>query len=810
MKFRLWIYLIILLPGLCPADIITVGQDGVQLFSTIQAAISYSTNGDIVQISPGTYYEHLDTHNKYITLRSTYYATGMQETIDGTIVHASLPQTCLSIHNNESVSIDGLTFVNNAPEVLDYAYAGFATLKAGGIAIYGNASVNISNCVVRNCYGQLSGGIYFAGKNFYMSNTKIYSCYCMDGAGGLFVSGEQEGSIAFDGVQPNSIYDNTAPLGMDICIGALSQALDIVLETFSVVLTEPDWFWLWFDESSSLNVTVQNGYFDLVDSDLYVSWEGDDSNSGLTPQEPLRTIAKAFRVIAPGVQHSNTIHLAMGEYNFSGSGQYFPLNMKSNTRLVGEDPEYVILNMENTKRPCFRITMQKNIAIENITFVPHVRWRDNRHPIEAILCEAVELRNLHWDGNQESAFDDFTRIKIIDCDGVICEHITAKNATTNNVDNMAVEVMYSRNVFLNNIYTDRLVMLDDGFHSSINLYESDVTARNIIISNGYSFTGGMFHYQAWVTEKVSLDLSNFLFINNDSVSADMGAPIYIFSNFERAQIRNCTFAYNDARGRRIMNLRGYGDIYNSIFYNPTNYWLDLILANVVNGVSYNPTVSYSLFTKPVNVSDSTQVALSNLMIGVNPRFAGDDWAIWDATQPSSYHLSPDSPCINAGTPDASGLNLPPMDLAGNYRIWDDRVDMGCYEFGAAIYVNVDDPSIPSPPEEFRISLYPNPVRINALKGGYTYIEFAIPAPAVGTPKIHIYNLKGQKVKSMEAAKCISPISGYDGQARNGRIASYSTVYDCTDSSNRKLSSGIYLIKAESGSHHAVGKFTIIK
>ncbi len=45
-----------------------------------------------------------------------------------------------------------------------------------------------------------------------------------------------------------------------------------------------------------------------------------------------------------------------------------------------------------------------------------------------------------------------------------------------------------------------------------------------------------------------------------------------------------------------------------------------------------------------------------------------------------FSLTECSPCINAGIPDTTGLNLPEYDLAGNPRIFDDRIDMGAYEF----------------------------------------------------------------------------------------------------------------------------------
>jgi parallel beta-helix repeat protein len=45
----------------------------------------------------------------------------------------------------------------------------------------------------------------------------------------------------------------------------------------------------------------------------------------------------------------------------------------------------------------------------------------------------------------------------------------------------------------------------------------------------------------------------------------------------------------------------------------------------------------------------------------------------------NYRLLPASPCINAGTPDTTGLGLPLTDLDGNPRVFSCAIDMGAYE-----------------------------------------------------------------------------------------------------------------------------------
>ncbi len=101
-----------------------------------------------------------------------------------------------------------------------------------------------------------------------------------------------------------------------------------------------------------------------------------------------------------------------------------------------------------------------------------------------------------------------------------------------------------------------------------------------------------------------------------------------------------------------------------------------------------------------------------------------------------YHLTQYSPCIDAGTPDTTGLNLPPFDLDGNPRIYNGRIDMGAYEWqGVAI-----DDTIHYYDAVTLHQNCPNPFKT------LTQISFSLPHPE--KVKIQIYNLKGQLVETL--------------------------------------------------------------
>ena len=100
------------------------------------------------------------------------------------------------------------------------------------------------------------------------------------------------------------------------------------------------------------------------------------------------------------------------------------------------------------------------------------------------------------------------------------------------------------------------------------------------------------------------------------------------------------------------------------------------------------TISYSLIEG--GTQGNIQFLDGNIIDG-DPLFA----------DPSSgnFHLSDNSPCIDAGNNDAP--NLPEYDLDGNDRIQGGIIDMGCYE-------STDFSSVLQPNSNLSFSVFPNP------------------------------------------------------------------------------------------------------
>lgn len=805
--------LLILFPCLLLTVTRTVSLDGTQQYTSIQTAIDACSNGDVVEVYPGEYFEHLNTNGRSITIQSRYYITQSEDTIENTIVHASVPNSCLEVISGENVIINGFTLINNSPNEYIYNLWQCLYLLGGGIEVYNGSGIQILNCIIRNCFARMVGGVYFCGSSFYMSNTKIFNCYAAKGAGGIGIGGYNATSVIFDNVLPNSIYNNTGTYGMDIRMESVPNPISLTLHTFSVILTEPDNYFFEYVESAPLNFSVQHAYFNLINQDVYVSPNGNDANTGISPLTPFQTIAHAVKVIQSDDLYPKTIHLIPGVYNLSTAHQLFPLKLKSHTRLKGDSPDNTIMDTEQSQVGYFDQYMEHDLRFDNITFT--TRAIQDFSPVLLSYCENIVLKNLNFTGY--STYDgnrfDVIRINLNHSTNILCENIVIGTYTSED-SNIGIYTLFCDDIILNNIIVNRLRSYSwSGAWStpSGNVFlESDVTMRNSIVSNCYTYAGPSFYYSNTLVENndKNLDLSNTLIINNYAMLNGMGT-VDIHNKYQRMKLNNCTIANNYCGGSKSVLVRGDCDLNNSILYNTGNH-SDLYLLNLFDGGLYTPSVSYCLLRNDFTAQNSTLVNLNNNLINYNPQFQGATNSTWSVDMPDYYKLDFSSPCINAGTPDTLGLGIPPMDLAGNYRVWDGRIDMGCYEFGSAP-VSIINPEYPSLPDEIVMSIYPNPVYLSRSKGSYAFIEFTLPNKVKEPPLVEIYSIKGQKVRSIRLAQSYNDLVHKAGLSKDVKTQGilYSTVYDCKDEQGQRLASGIYIVKVKSDRRQAALKITLM-
>jgi len=159
-----------------------------------------------------------------------------------------------------------------------------------------------------------------------------------------------------------------------------------------------------------------------------------------------------------------------------------------------------------------------------------------------------------------------------------------------------------------------------------------------------------------------------------------------------------------------------------------------------------------------------------------------------------YSLLEGSPCIDAGTPDTLGLNLPPWDIIGNERIWDGDgdgtaiIDMGAYEYGAPPYVEIDEDTIVQTPGFHLYQNCPNPFNPT------TTISYQL--SEISKVSLKVYNIKGQLVRTL-----------VDDTKPSGQ---HSVIWKGTDQKNLSVPSGVYLYRLKTNNKSKIKKMILIR
>jgi len=291
--------------------------------------------------------------------------------------------------------------------------------------------------------------------------------------------------------------------------------------------------------------------------------------------------------------------------------------------------------------------------------------------------------------------------------------------------------------------------------------------------------------------------SNFInsqITNNTNANYDWsynGSALGV-SLHSKANLVNCTISGNQGVATGGAISLDYGselNIYNSILYGDTPNEI------VMDGRYYSNTltVKNSLVQGGqwgvVTVGGNTLNWLSG-NIDEDPLFMGGD----DIDDPNYYRLTENSPCIDAGTLDLpEGVVLPETDLAGNPRIYGDTVDMGAYEWqGTDGNSNNTIPTI----EKSRIINWPNPFGLDGGRNG-TGTNVKLFLENDGDIAITIYNIRGQKVKTLTKGYCVK--------------GKYNNFWNGTNDNGKRVSSGNYFIKLSvNGEVQAVRKCLLLK
>jgi hypothetical protein len=597
-------------------------------------------------------------------------------------------------------------------------------------------------------------------------------------------------------------------------IADVQSDVTIYLDMFTVM--NPTSYFAYFghftnpEETYTLTVIPQRAYLTEVNSNLYVSANGSDNNSGLTPQAPLKNAAVAMHRIASDTSSPKEVILLSHSYSINNQDM-FPIAIKSYTTLKSTTGNSVILCPEFAP---VSANFQINATIDGISFYPSLQYSIEK-AIDAYESNGFTIRNSEVSGFE---LDYFAPIYLWKCEDFLMDNTYVHDIYGDGTSLLFASYWISgilRNCRFENLINPYSNM-QGGTLSTVQIVVKDYLKIENCIFNNVSRALNDGEAAIYITQSPFIDtnctinLVNNLFVNIHGPQYD-GNALEIHANFPLESLSttliNNTFA-NITSDRFAVVGTGNFYYYNNIFSNSTPYDIGVadLTNNGINPVLYMDSNCIEGGIGRVLYDANTDFTWLDNNIDADPLFQGNDWA-----SSLSYQLSGGSPCIDAGTADTLGLNLPFADLIGNYRIWNNRIDMGCYEYGAPPVGN-DDPELPIPANGIQLSLYPNPVYANGSKGSYSFIEFTLPKKAKEPPVVEVFNLKGQKVRSLSLSQSFNDMVRKAGLSKDVNTGGefYSTVFDCKDMCSRPLASGIYLVRVKADGKQTSVKMTIIR
>lgn len=767
-----------------------IKQDGTGNFTTIQAGINASVDSDTVLVYPGTYFENIIYNGKNITVASLELITGNPSYIPLTVLNGQQQESCVKVMDLESTAkIQGFTITNGWGSQW-YRSSG------GGVIVTGEyqnpTSFSIKNCRITKNYSEAGGGIYAFRSNLELSGVSVHDNYSNMTGGGIQVN---DTNLNFDYINRCNIYDNLAGTGLDL-YSFRCQTNDVIVDTFTVI--EPTRYFANQYELIScpnppFSFDILHYTLDPVNHDLFVSPDGDDANSGLSPNEPIKTIIQAIRKVASDSLNPKTVHLAAGVYSKSANDQFFAFGGKDNVYIIGDSKSTTIIEGENGQYTLFYMGGSDNSVVKNMTF-----------------------QNINFDSSI---------IGIFDSNNTLFENLIIQNFGGTDISaafcSSPTERMFFNNVDINNCYVPESIAA--AYLCEVNYLEMD----NCNISNNTCSGSGpdpqlCAGIQTSTYTNGEILIKNSKFVNNvlDAGGSSNAVALTLSTlNGESGDftISNCLFADNQCAGtaEKITSMDGSGNVVinNTSFINNISNYTLMILKNPIefhNNIMRN-NCNYEIFlpdNSPWGSTSTLNISHCNIQGGQNAIYNQNNanivnWGEGNIDDDPQFLLSGDdpyqltefSPCIDFGTPDTTGLFLPPWDLLHNQRVWDGdgngvtTIDMGCYEYGAPQYVDVEEHEIPnSSIHNPNLLNYPNPFNPS------TTIKLKL--EVTGKIELAIYNIKGQKVKTL--MDCTTAPGTYECNW-NGK-----------DETGKTVSSGQYVVKLKQNGKETATKIMLLK
>lgn len=153
----------------------TLNVGSGQTYSTIQAGINASANGDTVLVFPGTYSQNLNYNGKNIVVSSRFLLSDSTYYIDNTIINGNNNGSAVIFNHSETsaAELTGFTVENG------YAFNG------GGVYVQ-NASPTLNFLLIKSNNAYFTGaGLYFLNSTSVLSNLTVVANTAVNIGGGI-------------------------------------------------------------------------------------------------------------------------------------------------------------------------------------------------------------------------------------------------------------------------------------------------------------------------------------------------------------------------------------------------------------------------------------------------------------------------------------------------------------------------------------------------------------------------------------------------------------------------------------------------
>lgn len=658
--------------------------------------LSVSVNGDLEVIGGEISGNSAAEEGGGITVSGTL-------TMEGTVIaknSASYGGGLLS-NNYADVRLDSVNISGNT-----------ATLYGGGLyADYHSNTLMVDAIVTGNTAKYQGGGILCQQSEIGLKSSTISFNTAGQAGGGIFWS--RYCTILFDSTERSNIYMNRSSRGSDLY--SYWDTLDIIVDTFTVL--PPNDFHA--SPFGCFTLDIQTGKLQQAEADLYVSPSGNDFHSGLSPEDPLRTIHTAYAKLTSGPGHPYTVHLANGVYSPS-TGEFLPVCPPNYSSLSGQSRDLTILDAEG-QTDVILLLKDTIPGIKNLTVTGGGRGIES-YRSEMTLFN-LEICHNHMTGSWQPGGG----ILLNDSKAVM-RHVRVHHNSAEEGGGIAA-LRTKLDMYHVDIHHNIAALNGGGIYLQGDYYEQEtVQMENInILANEASELGGGIY---------SLSLQRLNVCNSilDSNTAEKGGGFWghdfpptfknvLVTNNSATQLAGgvCLYhAFNapDYGGASFYNCTFVGNTYPGLFTNSVGI-------RSLNTVFWGNAGQYQvIYTKTGSITDTVLVRNTDIQGGQGGILVNgtavlkwlegniDQDPLFTLGGDHPYALSDDSPCIDAGTADTLGLGLPLNDIIGNTRVWDGDgdgvpiVDMGPYEFGAP--VSIPDHDSPAKMAAQEIYCYPNP------------------------------------------------------------------------------------------------------